>query len=482
MSMRFTSTPIAIPADPAMIPAMWRHPPVFILAALLLPGRAAAHASEQGFVLLLPTDLYIAGGVASVAATVLLIALIPAHAARGLFRPVTLPVPLRRPRLPLAGALSLAVFAWAIHDGLTGSQDPTRNAMPLTLWTALWLFVLTAQGIFGDLWRGLSPWALPLALLRRARWRAPLHLPRRTGRWPAVAAFIAFAAFLLVDPAPAQPDRLARIAAAWWLLHLAGLVLFGPRWLLRAEPLTALMRLYAGLAIPARHRGRLALGLPGWRLAGAAPPMALAVLALLALGVGSFDGLNETFWWFARIGMNPLEFTGRSAVIGESLIGLVAASALLITAFAATIHAGLILVEAPPGRFATAFRALAPAILPIAFAYHLAHYLPTALVEGQYLALRLNDPFRTGADLLGLSGYRVTTGFFNTRDTVEAIWLAQAGAVVIGHILGILMSHHAALRLFGTHRRAALSQAPLALFMILYTLFGLWLLASPRGA
>ncbi|MFN3146500.1 MAG: hypothetical protein ACE368_15255 [Paracoccaceae bacterium] len=46
-----------------------------------LPGAAAAHVSEQGFVLLLPTDLYISGGVASVALTVLLLAVLPGAAA-----------------------------------------------------------------------------------------------------------------------------------------------------------------------------------------------------------------------------------------------------------------------------------------------------------------------------------------------------------------------------------------------------------------
>ena len=87
----------------------------------------------------------------------------------------------------------------------------------------------------------------------------------------------------------------------------------------------------------------------------------------------------------------------------------------------------------------------------------------------------------TGQDLLGLGTFYVTTGFFNTQASVRAIFLVQAGAVVFGHVLAILLAHAVAVRHFGTNRRAALSQAPLALFMILYTLFGLWLLASPRG-
>jgi hypothetical protein len=75
----------------------------------------------------------------------------------------------------------------------------------------------------------------------------------------------------------------------------------------------------------------------------------------------------------------------------------------------------------------------------------------------------------------------VTTGFFNRLDTVRLIWLTQAGAVVAGHVVAILLGHVLALRMFGRHRRAAIAQAPLAALMVGYTLFGLWLLASPRG-
>jgi len=65
---------------------------------------------------------------------------------------------------------------------------------------------------------------------------------------------------------------------------------------------------------------------------------------------------------------------------------------------------------------------------------------------------------------------------------VETIWLMQAASVVIGHILSVMLAHAIALDLFGSARRAIISQAPLAAFMVLYTLLGLWLLAAPRGA
>ena len=127
-----------------------------------------------------------------------------------------------------------------------------------------------------------------------------------------------------------------------------------------------------------------------------------------------------------------------------------------------------------------AFRAFAPSLLPIALAYHFAHNLPSLLVDAQTIPIVLNDPFGNGANLLGLGPARVSLGFFNRLDTVRLIWLAQAGAVVAGHVLAVLMAHVVALRLFAGQRRAALGQLPMAGFMLLYTLFGLWLLASPH--
>ena len=125
-------------------------------------------------------------------------------------------------------------------------------------------------------------------------------------------------------------------------------------------------------------------------------------------------------------------------------------------------------------QFQSAFCIFAPAILPIALAYHFAHYLPSFLVEIQFVA-------RMFADTLHLPPIQVTTGFFNTIATVRVIWLSQAAAVVAGHVVAILLSHVLALNLFGSHRKAVISQIPLTIFMVAYTFFGLWLLASPRG-
>ncbi|MEQ9257568.1 MAG: hypothetical protein RIG84_00575 [Roseovarius sp.] len=467
--------------------SVWRRAgPAALLAAAsllaLLPRAAHAHASEQGFVLLLPTDVYIGAGVASVALTVVLLALLPPGAADGLFRVAALFRPGRLTLRHLTSCAAALVLGFLVWRGFTGPRDPLVNPLPLFVWVFWWIGLVSAQGLIGNHWRWTNPWTGPAALLSRLTGtRAPFRYPRWLGHWPAVAIFLGFAAFLLADPAPADPARLAAFAGLYWYAALLGLVLFGPAWMVRAEGLTVLMRLYARMALFGRARGRVALGLPGWQvLRGGLPPMGLAVFSLVLLGTGSFDGLNETFWWLGVLGLNPLEFPGRSAVIAQTLGGLLAANLLLVAAFAACLWLGERL--AGTGRpLSEAFRLFAPSILPIALGYHIAHYLTSAMVDGQYLLKAMNDPMASGAALLGLSDFYVTTGFFNTPGTVRSIWLSQAGAVVVGHVIAILLAHALALRGHGSTRRAVLGQAPLAAFMVAYTFFGLWLLASPRG-
>lgn len=461
--------------------------PWLVGLAFLWPGMALAHAGQGGFVLLLPTGIYTAAGVVAVGASILLVTLLPARFVVGLFRPVQFG---RLPRLPVAPVTSLATLAflgWLIVTGLYGPRDPLSNLLPLTIWTLWWIGFVTLQGVFGDLWS----WANPFTGVHRLIWGGgapPLRLPAWLGHWPAVVAFLLVVSFALADPAPDDPARLALFVLGYACFTLVGCVLFGPRvWLARGECLSLLLTLFARLS-PLRWCPRLTLGLPGWRaVRGPVPEVSLAVFILILLGSGSFDGLNETFWWLARIGINPLAFPGRSEIVGVTTLGLLGANLALIAAFAACIWAGraLVALGAPGGvlpGWRRMFGQVSLSVLPIAFGYHIAHFLTSFMVNGQYALAALTDPFARGDDFLGLGQFYVTTGFFNTRDTVRAIWLTQAGVIVAAHVTGVLMAHALALRLFGDHRRAVLSQIPLALFMVLYTLLGLWLLAAPRGA
>ena len=60
-----------------------------------------------------------------------------------------------------------------------------------------------------------------------------------------------------------------------------------------------------------------------------------------------------------------------------------------------------------------------------------------------------------------------------------SVWLTQVGLILAGHIVGVLLAHVEALRIFGSPKRAALSQLPMLALMVLFTNFGLWILSLP---
>lgn len=470
------------------------HGLLFIALLISCTEHAFAHASEQAFVLLLPTNIYITSGVLAVALTVILLALLPGSWCHRLFANKTL----RRIKtrsdvsvghIPISSIVSTVILFLLLWLGLYGSHDPLENPLPLFIWTLWWIGFVVLQGIVGDLWKWVNPWTGVYRIIRRmGLQRPPFQLPENIGAWPGVIGLMLFMLFALADIAPDSPSRLTIIVGLYWLFTLLCLCLFGLRWLNHGECFTMLLQRYSQLAFIGRLDDSTRIGFPGWlALAKPAVSISSAVFILVLLGTGSFDGFNETFYWLSLIGVNPLEFPGRSAVIMQTTLGLFLANALLIGVYAICVYIGFKWAHRQPGSirdvsFRQVFCHMAIAILPIAFAYHFAHFLTAFLVNAQYAIAAASDPLDMGADLLGLGTFYVTTGFMNSHHTVEAIWLTQAAAVVLGHVLSVILAHALALDLFGSARRAIISQVPLAAFMVGYTFIGLWLLAAPRGA
>lgn len=443
-----------------------------------------AHASEQAFVLLLPTGFYTVGGTMAVVLSIVLVSILKPEHLRRAFQAYALSMrlPLSRAVVSTSCVAALGVFG-LIYVGFAGPNDPQRNLLPLSIWTMWWVGLFVIQALVLDIWRWLNPWAGPYALLV-GRSRPPLRLPGRVGQWPAVVVFLATQSFAFSDVAPSDPDRLAAFVMGYWIFTFAGMLLFGRRpWLSQVECFSVLFN-WIGHMRPVQTRGGLRIGVPGWHgLQSARPALGGAFFCLLVLGAGSFDGLKETFWWMAQIGVNPLEFPGRSAVVVSSAVGFVLGILALLLAYMAAVAIGVAALPASERvPFARAFCAFAISILPLAVGYHVGHYLVSFMVQSQYFLAALADPLARGWTLFGLQDVRVTTGFLNTQDSVRLIWLAQAGAIVGAHILSVVMAHHVASQMTRTRRGAALLQLGLSLLMIAYTVFGLWLLAAPRGA
>ena len=60
-----------------------------------------------------------------------------------------------------------------------------------------------------------------------------------------------------------------------------------------------------------------------------------------------------------------------------------------------------------------------------------------------------------------------------------AIYAAQTSALVIGHVIGVAVAHSMAVEEGLSAQRVMKLELPLALCMVAYTGFGLWLLGAP---
>jgi hypothetical protein len=120
-------------------------------------------------------------------------------------------------------------------------------------------------------------------------------------------------------------------------------------------------------------------------------------------------------------------------------------------------------------------RVFVPTLLPIALAYHVAHYLSYLLVAGQVVIPLASDPFGRGWDLFGSAHYSIAAGLVGARFA----WYTSVVVIVAGHVLAMYVAHRLALARFSTPRLARRSQYPLAALMVAYTMLSLWILAQP---
>jgi hypothetical protein len=460
---------------------------------VLAPHHASAHGTERGLVMLLPTNYYMTGGAIVVAATFITLLLVPAawfaRASRAVF---TLD---NRPVLPTAftSTASFLMLALLVAIGLYSTADPLENPLPLVIWTAFWVAFTLVQAVLGNLWPWFNPWSGPLAILRRLSGRSfggrPIvRLPERIGYLPAILLFFLFAWYELISLSPEDPSGLAHAVTLYWLGNLAAMIVFGEeQWTRRGEPFSVYFRMIgmiAPLQVEPPKSGIWAtvrIGWPGQRcVTEDPPPLSAAIFLLLTLGTASFDGFSETFTWLAAIGINPLEFPGRSAVTLANTFGLIAAPMLLALIYLAAVICGAWLTGRRDARTGLSLAShLVYSIVPISVAFHGAHYLSLLLMNGQYLYAVISDPFDQGWDLFGTAHWHVTASMLIDIDNVEKVWTAQTAIIAGGHCVGILIAHMIALQRFDSPARATASQIFLALVMVGYTVFGLWLLSTP---
>ncbi len=432
-------------------------------------------------------------------------------------------------RLASAGFLALIIVA-----GYIGHENPFENIAPTAIWVIWWVGFAYISGLAGDLWAVVNPWSavygwaekLWQALLPSTRFGFALPWPGWLGRWPAALLFAWFIWAELIWPQSDTPASLAKAALTYSIITWLGMFVFGRRrWLRSGEAFTAVFGFLARFA-PSEIRvtdaavcAACGSGHCRDRFAGCvnclecfekaaqeqrqwnlrpwavglltARPLSTSsmVFVLLMLSSVTFDGLLATpawadlsRWMIYSETMRPLiialqDITG-NAIAAVGTIALVVF--LLVFQLLYLLFSALMYFSAPAAnRAGTSVRQVAGlfvlSLIPIALAYHLAHYLSYLLLVGQYIIPLASDPFGMGWDLFGTSLYTVDISIVNAR----MVWYTSVIAIVTGHIIAVWLAHVMALRTFRSNRAALRSQIPMLLLMVGYTMLSLWILAQP---
>ncbi|HXV23060.1 MAG TPA: hypothetical protein VED46_02260 [Alphaproteobacteria bacterium] len=467
------------------------------------PGAALAHALPDRYELPIPLDLYLgAAGLAVGFSFVLLAACLRA-------RPQDYPrIDLSRiPVFRLCSALlrgilraiGLGAFLLVLVAGLFGDQRGLRNIAPVLIWVIWWVGLAFLCALIGNAWRHLNPWRTLFDIVEGIRALSPrLSYPLWLGSWPAVGFFLIFAWMELVWVGAERPRDLALAILLYSAVTLAGMAVYGrDAWLGKAEAFSvffATLGRFAPLSAggsdpdPPGTLRSYALGLTQERPL----PASRLAFVMLMLALVTFDGLLETPLWselsealrnrsvmsapwqaLVRAGVDPNAVLMTVGLLATPMIFF--AAYWLICAIAAwAVGKG----RAPGQRRWTAWelaRIFVLSLVPIAIAYHFAHYLSYLLLAGQFAIPLASDPFGFGWNLFGTKLYRFDIGIIDAR----SVWIVCLTAIVLGHVAAVYLAHRTAILLFGEGRLALASQVPMVALMIGYTMSSLWILAQP---
>ncbi len=455
------------------------------LAALLLPASAEAHGIVGKADLPIPVWLF--SWAAAIVLVVSFVALstmwtspqLQEQHRRRLFR---LPPPIEW----LASLLGVCLFALVVYSGFAGAQVTQANFSVTFIYVIFWVGIPVASVLFGDVFRALSPWrtcgrvfAALVRLLRRGRADPPLRYPEWLGVWPAIAAIVGFAWLELIYIERDRPSTLAALSLGYFLVMLAGMALFGvEEWSGQADGFGVYFNLLSKLSAIVRgedgvvYLRRPLSGLPSLQIRAGT-----VALICTQIGTTTFDGFSNGGIWrnnepslqslFADLGLGatPAQELAYS-------VGLVFCIALIVGVY----RVGIIGVHHVSDRYDSAMltRAFAHTLVPIAFAYVLAHYFSLLLWQSQAMVYLISDPLGNGANLFGTSGYEIDYHIIS----YAAIWYVQVAALLSGHVAGLALAHDRALVLYRDPEEAVRSQYWMLAVMVAFTSFGLWLLSS----
>ena len=383
------------------------------------------------------------------------------------------------------GAIGVAGLLAIVVTGLFGSSNPLYNPSEYLAWIYFWAGLFIISGLVGNLWYLVNPWAAIYdVVVKIVPVKPVLKLPN-VGVWPAAAAYFSFACLELTTGMANRPWLVAALALVYSAVTLGGMILFGrDAWLEHCEGFTVLFGIvgrFSPIEAERDEAGRIAMVyLRPWGVGLLKPSPTgwdRVVFVILMLSTLAFDGILATpSWQDFNIALEPIWLPmGQFGFFFVRTLGLVLLSVAFLLVFITFMELVIYLGKRSVDLKATV-SAFALTLVPIALVYNAAHNYSYVVVQSQGLIPLLNDPLQRGWHL-----WPAVAGFTPSFALAQAsmVWYAQVVLIVVGHVIAVYLAHLRAGERFRTAQRALLSQYPMLLLMVMYTMTSLWILAQP---
>jgi hypothetical protein len=394
----------------------------------------------------------------------------------------------------LCGAIGVFFLGFSIYAGLKGTEAPDRNFALTFLYVTAWLGFPLFSVIFGDVFRPFNPWRAVARVIGGAftliAGQPPAHLkyPQRLGRWPAAITLLAVVWLEVVYGASGgvavglSPHAAGEAVLVYTLYTLVMMTLFGVEtWCRRGEVFSVYFGMFSQLGAFGVRDGRLGRRLPLSASTHWATVPGSAAVVIASIASTSFDGAQEgafksaiiqTFEWLAETGLS-LTTSLRLADTIFMLLTFVGVGLVYLVGVR-----GMSTVRGAPPRDKLRV-GFAHTLIPIAFAYLVAHYFSLFVFQEQaQFTYLLSDPLGTATTNL----FGTASGGINFKIlSANAIWYVQVGALVVGHVVGLTLAHDRATAYWGDYKQAARSQYWMLAVMVAFTCFGLYLLSVGNG-
>lgn len=465
-------------------------------AVLLWPLQSSAHGFAVRYDLPLPLGFFLAGAGATVALSfVLLAVLAKENSSRAALTSHRFVLPTldriisNRLLTAFLQTISVFLFLLVIATALFGDTNPFKNISTTMVWLIWWVGMMFINTFIGDVWGTINPWSVMFAATERglqklkpgARLALDRPYPARIGVWPALALFLAFAWVEIISGEGEDVRKLGALVIGYSLITWSGMVVFGRHtWLAHGEAFSVVFTTFSRFAPFARAEGALVMRPLGSGLLVREPvSWSTAAMVLVLLATVTFDGFIATPAWGALYeGFTSLgqRFPGIAGLFNFYTLAT-ALFLLFPIMFGAVLLACCRLTVTLAGKYSAEelARYFVLTLLPIAIAYHVAHYLVFFLLTGQYIIPAISDPFGFGWDLFGTATYKPDIALIGARFA----WYTGVIAIVAGHVIAVHLAHRMAAYLFDGARQTFASQFPLLALMVAYTMLSLWIIAQP---